>query len=263
MERSRTGQSTSTLLGGSIFVIYFSQCCSLEHGAKWMRLEDESLGAGRRRPEPDADVRSVALARSTTGDLAFDVVSMAGAGAVVGLSYLAKPKGLTPAQALRNTMNFGVSDAIYSMLPINYKIFFKGGSLSDESHGNYWRKLPPVQYAEHPIRHESGAEAGNRLAAIGWLDNDPDRHEFLQSGDMRNTLSTFIEDIVDFRKLNWLCQPPLLFECLLHRYPRGRGVRGGQKLTFGIFVRHFRSRISMPRMKLMGAISTRARRSAA
>src|SRR5579864_6932251 len=72
---------------------------------------------------------------------------MSGAGAVVGLSYLA-PKGLTPVEALRNTINFGVSDAIYSILPINYKVFFKGGALSD-AFRNLWRKLPPVQYAEH------------------------------------------------------------------------------------------------------------------
>jgi NTE family protein len=59
-----------------------------------------------------------------------DVVSMAGGGSVLGLVYLA-PKGMTREQALRNTVNFGVSDFIYAMLPINYKIFQKPGIRAD------------------------------------------------------------------------------------------------------------------------------------
>lgn len=59
-----------------------------------------------------------------------DMVSMAGGGSVLGLIYLA-PNGMTPEQALRNTVNFGVSDLIYAMFPINYKIFQKPGLRAD------------------------------------------------------------------------------------------------------------------------------------
>jgi NTE family protein len=59
-----------------------------------------------------------------------DMVSMAGGGSVLGLIYLA-PNGMTTEQALRNTVNFGVSDLIYSMIPINYKIFQKPGLRAD------------------------------------------------------------------------------------------------------------------------------------
>src|SRR5215510_6024284 len=52
--------------------------------------------------------------------------TMAGAGSVVGLMYLA-PKNLDPDTAMWNTTNFGISDLIYEMLPINYKMFGKSG----------------------------------------------------------------------------------------------------------------------------------------
>jgi NTE family protein len=96
---------------------------------------------------PNLTLMSGALLALHDCGLTFEAISMSGAGAVVGLSYLA-PKGLTPAEALRNTINFGVSDAIYAVLPLNYKMFFKDGPLA-EAFRNYWRKLPAVQYAEH------------------------------------------------------------------------------------------------------------------
>jgi len=77
----------------------------------------------------------------------FDIITMAGAGAVIGLMYLC-PKGLTQKQALYNTMNFGVSDLIYSMLPINYKVFAKSGP-SAQAFMAYWYSLPEVQAATH------------------------------------------------------------------------------------------------------------------
>src|SRR5690242_18766630 len=72
----------------------------------------------------------------------FQLVSMAGAGSVVGLIYLA-PLGLSRQQALANTMNFGVSDAIYSVFPVNYKLFNKPGYFADRFR-YLTRILPPV-----------------------------------------------------------------------------------------------------------------------
>ena len=191
------------------------------------------LGAGA----PNLTLMSGALLALHDRGLAFDVVSMAGAGAVVGLSYLA-PKGLTPAQALRNTMNFGVSDAIYSMLPINYKIFFKGGSLSDEFR-NYWRKLPPVQYAEHQYGMSPAQKLETDLLLLAGSIMTPTDMNFFSQAICAHV--PFIEDIVDFRKLNWHCQP----RCFLNAYC----IDTQEVVEFEgpeIDIRHFRAAFSFP-----------------
>jgi hypothetical protein len=38
---------------------------------------------------------------------------------------------MTPEQALESTLNFGVSDLLYSMFPVNYKLFSKPGPSAD------------------------------------------------------------------------------------------------------------------------------------
>jgi hypothetical protein len=55
---------------------------------------------------------------------------------------------MSPAEGLRNTMNFGVSDAIYSLFPINYKVFSKGGPIA-AAFRDVWNHVPPVWRAEH------------------------------------------------------------------------------------------------------------------
>ena len=49
---------------------------------------------------------------------------------LVGLLYAA-PKGTSPRQALENTRDMGVSDAIYDLFPVNFKVFHKPGALAD------------------------------------------------------------------------------------------------------------------------------------
>jgi predicted acylesterase/phospholipase RssA len=80
------------------------------------------LGGGA----PDYTLMTGALLAFEEAGVKFDVYSMAGGGGVVGLSYLA-PLNMTREESLRNSVNFGVSDAIYNMFPINYKIFTKPG----------------------------------------------------------------------------------------------------------------------------------------
>jgi NTE family protein len=95
-----------------------------------------------------------------------NVITMAGAGAVVGLHYLA-PKGMTSAdpsiEALENTVNIGVSDQIYEMCPINYKVFGKSGPSADLFNA-YWSSLPEVQAA---MRQSKMTEA--EVLSSDWL----------------------------------------------------------------------------------------------
>jgi NTE family protein len=191
------------------------------------------LGGGA----PNLTLMSGALLAFHDQGLTFDVVSMSGAGAVVGLCYLA-PKGLTPAQALRNTMNFGVSDAIYSLLPINYKIFFKGGPLS-EVFRNYWRQLPPVRHAEHQYGMSPPEKLESDLLLLAGSMMTPSDLSFFDKGICAHV--PFIEDVVDFEKLNLLDSP----RCFLNAYR----IDTQEIVEFEgpeIDIRHFRAAFAFP-----------------
>jgi NTE family protein len=191
------------------------------------------LGSGA----PNLTLMSGALAAFHDQGLTFDVVSMAGGGAVVGLSYLA-PKGLTPGEALRNTMNFGVSDAIYSLLPINYKIFFKGGALS-HAFRNYMRQMPPIRYAEHQYGMSPAEKLQSDLLLLAGSMMTPDETNFFSQALCAHV--PFIEDIVDFEKLNRLCSP----RCFLNAY----NIDTEQTEEFelpNIDIRHFRAAFAFP-----------------
>ena len=59
----------------------------------------------------------------------FDVVSGAGAGGLTALVYLA-PKGMTREEGLWNSVNLGISDPIWKLIPINYRVFTKGSGIA-------------------------------------------------------------------------------------------------------------------------------------
>ncbi|MGH9615023.1 MAG: patatin-like phospholipase family protein, partial [Bryobacteraceae bacterium] len=157
------------------------------------------LGGGA----PNLTLMSGALLALHDHGLTFDVISMSGAGAVVGLSYLA-PKGLTPAEALRNTINFGVSDAIYSILPINYKVFFKSGPLAD-AFRDAWRKLPSVQYAERQYGMNAAEKLEADLLLLAGSMMTPSDLNFFDRGICAHV--PFIEDVVDFSRLKEIVSP--------------------------------------------------------
>ena len=56
----------------------------------------------------------------------FDVIATSGAGALPGLLYM-RPNHVDPATALRKVVDMNVHDAIYRLIPNNYKVFFKYG----------------------------------------------------------------------------------------------------------------------------------------
>lgn len=104
------------------------------------------LGGGA----PNFTLMSGALLRLHERKVRFDIVSMAGAGGVVGLMYLS-PNGMSPEDAMKNTVNFGISDEIYRFFPINYKAFAKWGPSAD-AFNKYWASLPMVQEAAHQLK---------------------------------------------------------------------------------------------------------------
>jgi NTE family protein len=81
------------------------------------------LGGGA----PNLTLMSGALSALTERKVKFDVVSTAGAGTFIGLLYAA-PKGDSPLQALKDTINIGISDWIYQFFPVNYKVYQKPGA---------------------------------------------------------------------------------------------------------------------------------------
>lgn len=100
------------------------------------------LGGGA----PNATLMSGALVAFEEAGVEFDAVSAAGAGALVGLLYLA-PAGGDRLAALRKTVALGVADAIYNHFPVNYKVFQKPGATA-ELYRNLLRAHPLAQALE-------------------------------------------------------------------------------------------------------------------
>jgi hypothetical protein len=151
----------------------------------------------------------------------FDVIYTSGAGALIGL-LLAAPKDKDPKQALRSVVDLGVSDPIYSLFPINYKVFFKPGPFTEPIQrmarllklGAFpWRPLP-VPRSPLGEWYNYWIRAGQTWMNIGdggarRLYND--LVDLWASAITPTTLTywskgvcdplPFIEDLVDFRKL--------------------------------------------------------------
>jgi predicted acylesterase/phospholipase RssA len=111
------------------------------------------LGGGA----PTLTLQAGALAAMHDNDVRFDVISTAGAGMLVGLLFVA-PKGTSPRQALENTKEMGVHDAIYDLFPVNFKVFHKPGSPADRY--RLWLQSLP--------RLVPGQDLGSRLFA-DWM----------------------------------------------------------------------------------------------
>jgi NTE family protein len=83
--------------------------------------------------------------------LSFQAVAAAGAGALPGLLYLAparRPDNPTanPAVALQGVVNMNIHDAIYDLIPNNFKVFFKYGPFADPFYrfSQFIKRVVPV-----------------------------------------------------------------------------------------------------------------------
>lgn len=190
------------------------------------------LGGGA----PTLTLMSGALWALERNGVTFDVVSMAGGGSVVGLVYLAS-KYLPRREALEDTVNYGISDLIYSMFPINYKLFSKAGP-SAEAFRAYWSSLPEVQWATN----QYGMTEAQRLQADWLLFQGammcPSDVDYFSEGLCAH--APFIDNIVDFNKLKTVPE-----ECYLNAYC----IDTEQVMSFKkseIDVHHFRASLSFP-----------------
>jgi NTE family protein len=125
----------------------------------------------------------------------FDVISTTGVGALIGLLSLA-PKTGTPKQALEELPNMFVSDLLYSVLPINFKLFHKFGPFSKPMH-NLRNRIPKIRLdpkASSPI-----SRLLNDWVDLAFCAMTPSTFELKSQGMM--SPSPEIEDLVDFNKL--------------------------------------------------------------
>ncbi|MBT0571646.1 patatin-like phospholipase family protein [Curvibacter sp. CHRR-16] len=84
------------------------------------------LGGGA----PNSTLIAGALAAFVDYELEFDVISASGAGVLMGLLYTA-PKDGNPREALERWADVGVSDNLYKLFPVNYKVFQKPGNQAE------------------------------------------------------------------------------------------------------------------------------------
>ncbi|KAF7598108.1 MAG: alpha/beta hydrolase [Candidatus Dactylopiibacterium carminicum] len=79
---------------------------------------------------PNATLMAGALVAFHELGLKFDVISTAGAGALLGLMYAAPANG-DPVSTLASLKDLGVADPIYEAFPVNYKVFNKPGMAAE------------------------------------------------------------------------------------------------------------------------------------
>ncbi|WP_028537124.1 patatin-like phospholipase family protein [Paludibacterium yongneupense] len=151
------------------------------------------LGGGA----PNATLMAGALVAFIEREVSFDIISTAGAGALIGLLYCA-PKSGNPVEALRSVVDMGVDDLIYQQLPVNFKVFCKPGSLAEG-----WRDL----IAQNPILQQIQQQAADGPAQRLFADWTRLLLATLSPSDL-NASSTglcahvpFIDSVVDFAAL--------------------------------------------------------------
>jgi NTE family protein len=151
------------------------------------------LGGG----SPHMTLMAGALVALDEEGIEFHVISTSGAGALIGLLYTAA-RGEDRRQALRDIREVGVSDLIYQLLPVNYKVFYKKGRVA-EIYRALWNKNPLVRL----VLSQSGKGPWQRLASdwvqlLGAL-TTPTFLNYFSKGVCARV--PFIDDLVDFGRL--------------------------------------------------------------
>lgn len=151
------------------------------------------LGGGA----PNFTLNTGALLAFEEAGFRFDAVSGAGGGGAVALNYLA-PKGMDRIQALHNSVNLGVSDAIYRVIPMNYKVFMKGGVLAD-AYRALLKRLPGYGLVMNQLHMTKRQKFLSDLVQAWWAMTTPSILTPLSKGLCAH--APFINEMVDFDKL--------------------------------------------------------------
>ena len=125
----------------------------------------------------------------------FDVISTTGVGALIGLLALA-PKTGAPKEALEELPNMFVSDLLYSVLPINFKVFHKFGPFSKPMY-QLRNRIPKIRL--DPKASSPVGRLLNDWVDLAFCTMTPSTFELKSKGLM--SPSPEIEDLVDFNKL--------------------------------------------------------------
>src|SRR5712691_11225579 len=87
---------------------------------------------------PNSPLMAGALSAIYEHGKTFNVFFTSGAGALIGLVYLA-PKGTTAPKALASLVEAGVADPLFDIFPLPFKTFYKLGPYSGPFH--QWSKV--------------------------------------------------------------------------------------------------------------------------
>ncbi|MBA4709067.1 patatin-like phospholipase family protein [Aquitalea aquatica] len=151
------------------------------------------LGGGA----PNATLMAGSLVAFIEAGVEFDIISTSGAGAIVGLLYVAA-KGQDGKSALKKLADMGVADALYSTFPVNFKVFNKPGPLADI--WRQWQQSNPVLQA---IQAQADQGPLQRLAAdwSSWLMASLCPSDLTAQSKGLCAHVPFIDQVVDFSKL--------------------------------------------------------------
>lgn len=146
---------------------------------------------------PNSTLMAGALNAFLEENIEFDVISTSGAGALIGLFY-ASPKNKNPHEALAQTVNYGIQDFIYDMLPINYKVFNKPGMGAD-----IYRQLcaanPFIQYLNENQPENDYSRFFYDMFFLFMNSMSPSNLNYFSKGLCANV--PFVESVVDFDNL--------------------------------------------------------------
>ncbi|HEY6898804.1 MAG TPA: patatin-like phospholipase family protein [Rhodocyclaceae bacterium] len=185
---------------------------------------------------PNATLMAGALVAMLECGVEFDVISTSGAGALIGLLYAA-PRGGDPIQALQNTVKLGISDEIYNLLPVNYKVFNKPGPGAD-----LFRQLLEMNPFSRGVLAQDAQNGPQRLfndwLQLCWATLTPSDVTPESLGLCAHV--PFAEEVVDFDALRRL---PAEFYINAFNVTQGRmAIWGKQEIN----AEHFRAALSFP-----------------
>jgi NTE family protein len=147
---------------------------------------------------PAMTLMSGAMLAFAEHDVEFEVISTTGVGGLIGMMYMA-PKGGDRQKALGELKNLFVSDWLYKVLPINFKVFHKHSSLAPYFYR--FRKALP-RFTLSPEEPGELKRLFNDWMELWATALTPASYDTLREAFMSHV--PLVQDLVDFDKLNKL-----------------------------------------------------------